>query len=59
MSDRRDELGRIEAGLYEVKLNSYIRFNLSHDTRGKSINLHYNANKENKWKYICLLIEKM
>ena len=48
LSDRRDELGRIEAGLYEVKLNSYIRFNLSHDTRGMSINWHYNANKENK-----------
>ena len=53
LSDRRDELDtlflrKVEAGLYEVKLNSYIRFNQAHNTRGKSINWHYNVNP---WKY--------
>ena len=53
LSDRRDELDtlflrKVEAGLYEVKLNSYIRFNHTHDTRGKSISWHYNVNP---WKY--------
>ena len=53
LSDRRDQLDtiflrKIEAGLFEIKLNDYIRFNNTHDTRGKSISWHY---KINPWKY--------
>ena len=51
--DRRRELDilmlrKIEAGLFEVQLNSYIKFSSSHNTRGKVISHQHNVNQ---WKF--------
>lgn len=53
LSDRRDTLDtlflrKIEAGLFEIQLNQYIRFTHTHNTRGKSVSWHHNVNQ---WKY--------
>jgi hypothetical protein len=53
LSDRRKTLDlqflrKIEAGLYEIKLNHYIRFTSFRDTRGKTISWQHNTNQ---WRY--------
>ena len=53
LSIRRRELDilflrKIEAGLFDVKLNNYIRFSTAYDTRGKSISW---TQRTNAWKY--------
>lgn len=53
LHDRRREqdillLRKIEAGLYEVKLNSYVRFTTTHNTRGKVISWQHNVNQ---WRF--------
>ena len=53
LSTRRRELDilflrKIEAGLFDVKLNAYIRFSTAYDTRGKSISW---TQRTNAWKY--------
>lgn len=53
LSDRRNQLDtlmlrRIEAGLYDIKLEDYLRFTERYHTRGGSINWHY---KVNAWKF--------
>ena len=53
LHDRRREqdillLRKIEAGLYEVKLNSYVRFTTVHNTRGKVISWQHNTNQ---WRF--------
>ena len=53
LHDRRDELDivflrRVEAGLYNIQLNTYVRFASQHNTRGKTISWQHNINQ---WKY--------
>ena len=53
LHDRRREqdillLRKIEAGLYEVKLNAYVRFTSTHNTRGKVISWQHNINQ---WRF--------
>ena len=53
LHDRRHDLDilmlrKIEAGLYEVKLNAYVRFSTTHNTRGKVIGYQHNVNQ---WRY--------
>ena len=53
LHDRRDELDilflrRVEAGLYDISLNTYIRFTSGHNTRGKVISWQHNINQ---WRY--------
>lgn len=53
LSDRRCDLDilmlrKIEAGLYEVKLNAFVRFGSSHNTRGRVISWHHNVNQ---WRF--------
>ena len=49
LSDRRDELDlrflvKIQVGEYYIELKDYIRFNATHNTRGKTINPHFSTN---------------
>ena len=50
LHDRRREhdillVRKIEAGLYEVKLDSYVRFTTVHNTRGQVISWQHNTNQ--------------
>ena len=53
LQNRRDELDilflrKIEAELYDIKLNTYIRFTAHHNTRGKVISWTQNINQ---WRH--------
>ena len=53
LQNRRDELDilllrKIEAGLYDIQLNTYVRFTTHHNTRGKVISWTQNINQ---WRY--------
>lgn len=53
LHDRRAKLDtlflrKIEAGLYDIKLNTYVRFAAHHNTRGKVVSWRHNLNQ---WRY--------
>lgn len=53
LSDRREKLDtlvlrKIEAGLFDIRLNPYIKFATNHNTRGKTIS---HQHRTNQWKH--------